>query len=133
MSIPNANVSLYKNVELESKVAGASPHQLIQMLFDELHVLLARAKASHQRDDADETLGKNARIERAINILSYLHQSLSEDTESNLPHNLGLLYEYMVRQLLSYRLKNQIKTLNEVESLVETISTGWRSIGGGQS
>lgn len=133
MSFPNANVSLYKNVELESKVAGASPHQLIQLLFDELHVLLARAKASHQRDDSHETAEKNAGIEKAINILSYLHQSLSEDTESNLPHNLGLLYEYMVRQLLSYRLKNQVQLLDEVESLVETISAGWRDISGGQS
>ncbi|MFL0799168.1 MAG: flagellar export chaperone FliS [Agarilytica sp.] len=121
----NANLSLYKNVELESRVADASPHQLIQMLYDELHVLLARAKAIHNADDSETA---NAMVERAVNIVSYLHQSLADDVESDLPHNLALLYEYMVRQLLSFRIKGESQILDEIDSLVETISSGWRDI-----
>ncbi|MFL0803031.1 MAG: flagellar export chaperone FliS [Agarilytica sp.] len=123
----NANLSLYKNVELESRVADASPHQLIQMLFDELHVLLARAKAVHHADDPQTA---NALVERAVNIVSYLHQSLIDDVESDLPHNLALLYEYMVRQLLSFRISGAVAVLDEIDSLVETISSGWRDIAG---
>ncbi len=123
----NANLSLYKNVELESRVADASPHQLIQMLFDELHVLLARAKAVHNAEDPQTA---NAMVEKAVNIVSYLHQSLIDDVESDLPHNLALLYEYMVRQLLSFRISGDVAVLDEIDSLVETISSGWRDIAG---
>ncbi len=123
----NANLSLYKNVELESRVADASPHQLIQMLYDELHILLARAKAVHNAEDPQTA---NAMVERAVNIVSYLHQSLIDDVESDLPHNLALLYEYMVRQLLSFRISGEVAVLDEIDSLVETISSGWRDIAG---
>lgn len=148
MPLGNADLSLYKNLELESKVSDASPHQLIQLLFDELHVLLVRAKAAHLRSNPDELREKNGVIEKSINIISYLHQSLTEEgtagasepdpadrrrpqpgaLSASLPHNLSLLYEYMVRQLLSYRIKNQVEILDEISSLVETISIGWRSI-----
>ncbi len=123
----NAKLSLYKNVELESRVADASPHQLIQMLFDELHVLLARAKAVHNAEDPQTA---NILVERAVNIVSYLHQSLIDDVESDLPHNLALLYEYMVRQLLSFRISSEVAVLDEIDSLVETIGSGWRDIAG---
>lgn len=120
-----ADVSIYKNLEIESKVAEASPHQLIQLLFDEAHLSLTRAKTLHE----SEREASDAQVQKAIDIISYLLQSLSQDVESDLPHNLTLLYEYMIRQLLTYRIRRSPEALDEIDSLLETISSGWRDIG----
>lgn len=120
-----SDASVYKTLELETKVANASPHTLIKMLFEELTLQLARVRAADSRDDVKL---RNAAVERAINIISYLHATLSDEGDSELPHNLALLYEYMIRQLLSFRLRGDITLLEEVLTLVETIASAWRDI-----
>ncbi len=122
-----ADASVYKTLEIESKVAQASPHQLVQMLFDEAHTALSRARAMHDEKGAiDEN---HEHVRKAMDIISYLHQSLSLEVDTDLPHNLASLYEYMVRQLLSYRMHNTPGLLTEVDALLETLSSAWRTIG----
>ncbi len=124
MSGPRADVSIYKNLEIESKVAEASPHQLIQLLFDEAHICLTRAKSLHGNEEGQS----DTQVQKTIDILSYLLQSVAEDVESDLPHNLTLLYEYMIRRLLAYRIRKTPNLLIEVDDLLETLSSGWRDI-----
>ncbi len=125
MSASSIDPSLYRNVELEAKVSSASPYELVQLLFDELILLLARAKEAQTHDDKEL---QNVAVERATHIISYLHSTLSEDVESDLPHKLSLLYDYINRQLLSYRLRSDEVLLDEVISLVETIASAWKNI-----
>lgn len=57
--------SVYRQVGVQSSVDGASPHQLIQMLFDGLMQSLNAARGSMQRGDVEEKgrhLGKAVRI-----------------------------------------------------------------------
>ncbi len=127
MADHRADVSVYKTLEIESKIAEASPHQLIQMLFDEAHTALLRARALH---DEKNSVGDNhVLVCKAMDIISYLQQSLSLEVDSDLPHNLASLYDYMVRQLLSYRIHNSPELLTEVDTLLETLAGAWRTIG----
>lgn len=123
MQLPNASV--YKNLELESKVSSASPYKLIDMLFDELQIQLSRIIEANQQA---ETIIRNNAAERSVNIINYLRASLSEEVDSELPHNLALLYDYMIRLLLRFRLRGEISHVEEVKTLVETIALAWKNI-----
>lgn len=126
MNYGKPNPALYKSVEIESKVANASPHELIQMLFDGMLLQLQRAKVCFQNDD-NETM--QVCIQKAFNILSELQDSLSTEVDSDLPYNLGNLYEYMQRQLVRARTSDSEQLIDEVIALLEPVSSAWRNIG----
>jgi flagellar protein FliS len=62
----------YRTVSLEARVAGASPHALVQLLYDRLDTLMREA-ASHAPADAARRLRAT---ERALAILDELDGSL---------------------------------------------------------
>ena len=116
----------YQEIELQAKINQASPHKLIEMLFEGLLLKLQYARQNaeegrrRQQDDA---------IQKAVEILMGLHGSISTEVESDLPYNLARLYEYMQRQLLRARIGNTLPILDEMIALVEPLATGWREIG----
>lgn len=116
----------YQEIELQAKITQASPHQLIEMLFEGLLLKLQHARQCaeegrrQQQDDA---------IQKAVEILMGLHSSISTEVESDLPYNLARLYEYMQRQLLRARIGNTLPILDEMIALVEPLASGWREIG----
>ena len=131
MSYTSSDLLVYRNLELESKVSEASPHQLIQMLFDGLLMQLRRAKQCAQMPD--QTATRDEAIQKAIDILNGLHASLSTEVDSDLPHNLANLYDYMQRQLLRARIGDTQQNLDEVIALADTIASGWRDIAEGSA
>ena len=64
VSMRSANA--YRTVGLETSVAGASPHQLVGLLFDALQQSLATAKGAIQ---SGEIPTKGRAISRAVRIL----------------------------------------------------------------
>lgn len=117
--------SIYRNAELEARIAKATPHELIQLLFDEVSLQLRRATNA---TDSGEPQVRDRCLAKSIEIISYLQQSLSEIEQSELPYQLSNLYDYMNRRLLSARLKQEDAAIEEVKTLVETIGSGWRDI-----
>lgn len=117
----------YRDIELQAKINDASPHKLIEILFDELlfklqYALQFAEEGEHEKQDDN--------IQKAIDIVMELHGSISTQVESDLPYNLSRLYEYIQRQLLRARIRNTVPILDEMISLVEPVASGWREIGG---
>ena len=123
-------ISLYQEVELNAKVASASPHRLVQLLYEAALSHLQLAQQLLQLPDADR--GQRAAIDRAlaksVDIIVELRDSLDLNISSDIPHNLDLLYEYIERRLLHARLKKDLPAVNESLSLLETLKSGWDAI-----
>lgn len=123
-------ISLYQEVELNAKVASASPHRLVQLLYEAALSHLQLAQQLLQLPDADR--GQRAAIDRAlaksVDIVVELRDSLDLNISSDIPHNLDLLYEYIERRLLHARLKKDLPAVNESLSLLETLKSGWDAI-----
>jgi flagellar secretion chaperone FliS len=115
----------YVNVGLESGVASAHPHRLIQMLFEGALLAVTRAKAAMA---ANNIPLRGASISKAIQIIEEgLKASLAE-TGSELAGNLRSLYEYMSCRLLVASLKNDSAALDEVTRLLTEIKEAWNAI-----
>ncbi|WP_291971173.1 flagellar export chaperone FliS [Candidatus Symbiopectobacterium sp.] len=117
----------YAQVGLESSVMSASPHQLIVLLFDGALSALVRARILLQQNDI---VGKGYALSKAIDIITNgLKSGLDIEKGGELAENLAALYDYMVQRLMIANLHNDAKIIDEVETLLNSISDAWRQIG----
>ncbi|MES2183548.1 MAG: flagellar export chaperone FliS [Pseudomonadota bacterium] len=111
---------------LQASVDGASPYQLINLLFDSLLQSLRAARAGLARGDTAakcEQLGKAVRfIEEGLKL------GLDVEKGGELAANLRNLYDYCVRRLTLANLRNDDAPIAEVQGLVESVAQGWRGI-----
>ncbi len=118
-------VNNYQKYGVVSEVDDASPHRLIQMLFEGGLQRIAVAKGAMQRKDIAV---KGASISRAIAIIGGLRSSLDHEQENELVNNLDSLYDYMTRRLLEANVHNDEEALDEVSSLLKEIKSAWDAI-----
>jgi flagellar protein FliS len=115
----------YTNVALQSCIESACPHRLVQMLFDGALQRIAQAKGAMQRQ---EYAAKAVAINKAIAVVSGLQGSLDRSVEHELTQNLDDLYDYLVRQLQTANLNNDLAILDEVSNLLRELKAAWDEI-----
>ena len=117
----------YRHVSAHSGVESASPHQLIQMLFDGLFQSLNAARGALQRGDIEE---KGRHISKAVRILQEgLVVGLDLEKGGELAANLKLLYDYSVAQLTKANVRNDEHLVEEVIKVLQPVAQGWKEIG----
>lgn len=117
----------YRQVGAQSGVESASPHRLIQMLFEGLLQNLNAARGAIERGEVEI---KGTQLGRAVRILEEgLKGSLNREQGGELAANLGALYDYCIQRLTHANLRNDVQAVEEVVSLVEPVAQGWQEIG----
>lgn len=126
----STGASSYSKIGLQSAAMSASPHQLITMLFDgaKTAITMARHHMAHK-----EIAAKGNAISKAINIVNNgLKASLDADAGgkagAELVANLSALYDYIAQRLMYANLRNDPTLLDEVDRLLDNISSAWREI-----
>ena len=127
-SISMRSANTYRSVGLETSVTGASPHQLVEMLFVALHQSLAAAKGAILSQDVAT---KSQAISRTIRILEEgLKAGLDVKKGGELAANLSRLYDYCIFKTTEANLRNDATMIDEVIRLIHPISDGWNQIRG---
>lgn len=116
----------YAQVSVESGVMSASPHQLIEMLFDGTNSALVRARLFLAQGDI---AAKGEALSKAINIIDNgLKAGLDQENGGEIADHLSSLYDYMIRRLLLANLRNDSQAIEEVEGLLGNIAEAWKQI-----
>lgn len=124
--VSTRSANAYKTVGLETSVSGASPHQLVSLLFDALQQALASAKGSMQIGDIP---AKGRAISRAVRILEEgLKAGLDTDRGGDLAANLRSLYDFCIFRLTEANLRNNVAMIDEVIRVIQPVSDGWSQI-----
>ncbi|RZI99110.1 MAG: flagellar export chaperone FliS [Rubrivivax sp.] len=119
--------SAYRTLSLQGHTDGASPHQLVSMLFDAVLVSVGGARVAIGRRDVP---GKGEQIGKAVRILDEgLKATLNPQSGGELAVNLRNLYDYCISRLTYANLHNDDEALAEVVKLIEPVAQGWKSIG----
>lgn len=121
---PQEALKQYRQLGIESEITNASPHRLIQMLFEGALARLAAAQGALERGDIP---AKGESLSKAIGIISGLHAAL-DMSAGELSENLSSLYDYMNLRLLEASAQNDIEKVTEVIQLVKTLKSGWDEI-----
>ncbi len=127
-SAPGFNrANAYRQVGAHSGVENASPHALIQMLFDGLFQSLNAARGAMERGEVEE---KGRHIGKAVRILQEgLAAGLDLEKGGELAVNLKLLYDYSVKQLTQANMRNDTALVEEVIGVLQPVAQGWKEIG----
>ncbi|MGI2186107.1 flagellar export chaperone FliS [Shewanella oncorhynchi] len=115
----------YRKVSLESEIAVASPHRIIQMMFAGLLERLAQSRyAIEQRDFAK----KGLLIGKSLGIIAGLNSCLNMEAEGSVAYNLSNLYDFMLRRISEANLNNDVQAIDDVSDLVRTLKESWDAI-----
>ncbi len=115
----------YKQVGVHSQVTEASPHRLVQMMFEGAISRIFKAKGMMARKEIAQ---KGETIGQAIAIVDSLRASLNLDDGGELAENLWSLYDYVTRRLVLANSKNSAEMLDECASLLGQVKEAWDQI-----
>ncbi len=125
-SVGMRSTNIYKSVATETLVSGASPHQLVGLLFEALQQSLATAKGAMLAGDISL---KGRAIGRSVRILEEgLKAGLDAGRGGELAQNLRVLYDYCNYKLTEANLRNNVAAVDEVIRLIEPVADSWRQI-----
>ncbi|WP_075185548.1 flagellar export chaperone FliS [Teredinibacter haidensis] len=119
-------VDSYAKVHRQANVGVASPHKLIDMLYEGALERIAQAKGAIQYNNI-EMRGK--KINSAIAILGGLRTSLDKDQGGDIAENLDSLYVYMQNVLAKAHRNSNTELLDEVAKLLGDMRDTWKQIG----
>lgn len=118
----------YQRVAVESSIeGGASPHRLVEMLYEGLGQSLLAAQGALARGDIAV---KGQQIGRAVRLLEEgLKPGLDLSRGGELAGRLRALYDYCIGRLTTANLRNDAAILAEVAALISPVAQAWSEIG----
>jgi len=119
--------SAYQQVGLETAAAAATPHKLIEMLFDGFQDAVARARGAmlaRQIEAKGRAIGHAARI-----VEEGLKAGLNLADGGKIAADLDALYAYVAMRLTYANLHNDAAALDECLRLIEPVRIAWAEIG----
>lgn len=124
----NAQTALksYAKVQYRANVEVASPHRLIDMLYEGAIERIIQAKGAMQYGNIEL---KGHKINSAVSIVGGLRESLNTDEGGDLAYNLDNLYVYIQSILAKAHIKNEIELLEEAATLLGDLRSAWKQIG----
>jgi flagellar protein FliS len=116
----------YQSVDLSSRIEGATPHQLVQMLYEELLKALDAMDVAARRDDYRQ---RGQRQSRALAILTALETSLDFDKGGEIAAGLVTIYREARRLVVAGGREGQAERIGEARAMLGEIATAWDAIG----
>ena len=123
---PRTAAASYRTLDVQTKVDGADPHQLVEMLYDGAIVQVAKARHALARKDI---VAKGEATTRAIRIVDEGLKAALDARAGDVARNLDAFYDYMTRTLVNANMKNDDALYGEVEKLLGDLRGAWREIG----
>lgn len=123
----SAFAGAYRRVSVETGVEDASPHRLVEMLFDGYIESLNQARghlAAGQIELKGRALSRAARI-----VDEGLKAGLNLNEGGRLARDLNDLYAYLTLRLTLANVRNDASVIDECERLVEPLRDAWKAIG----
>ena len=119
------NLKAYRKTNIEAELAVASPHRVIQMLYEGLLERMAQAKGAILRRDFEY---KAERISKAVGIINGLQLSIDSSHDPEFGSRMLALYDYMKELLNRAALKMDVAPIDEAIKLLLPIKAAWDQI-----
>lgn len=125
-SSSSAFAGTYRQIGVQTGVGGASPHQLVLMLYDGYNDSVNDARAAMQ---AGQMEAKGKAVGRALRIVDEgLKASLDVKAGGAMAENMMAVYAYVLRRLSEANLSNDPQLLDECLRVMEPLRSAWVAI-----
>jgi len=115
-------MNMHSNDYLKNQIATASREQLLIMFYDGALRFIGQAKQAMQSGDIT---GRNYGINRASAIIAELAATLDHKIGGKIAEDLDALYAYMLNELNTANIKNDVDRLEIVEEMLSGLRQTW--------
>lgn len=115
----------YRMLDLQSRVASASPHGLVGLLYEELLQSLDLIIAKHAKG---QVIAGSTGLAKAISIIVALEGSLDFEKGGELARSLVRIYRSAARSLNDAARNDDISKIKEVRSAISDIAYAWQAL-----
>ncbi len=116
----------YAAVDTSSRVEGATPHQLVRILFDELLLALDASALALKAGDRHKSVDRQT---RALSILHALETSLDFERGGEIAVNLATIYRESRRRILDATASGDPAPMEAARGFIADIAGAWNQIG----
>lgn len=120
------SLQAYQQHAAATRVASATPHELIAMLFDAIDEQIALAMAAME---AGQTEQRGRAVNKAIRLLQEgLREGLDLERGGDLAQRLDALYDYCAVRLAEAHTKRDRSIFEEVRQHLRGVAEAWNQI-----
>jgi len=120
-----AALAQYGQIKNDAQTTYASPHQLMLMLFDGAIEAMSFTIGAIQNEKFELRSKQNT---RSITIINGMRECLDMETGGELANNLYSLYQYMTKELFRASFKNDVETIQNIQTMLKDIRGSWEKI-----
>lgn len=121
-----AGSARYQSVDLSSRIEGATPHQLVQIMYEELLKALDAMAFATLRGDYVQ---RGQRQSKALAILTGLETSLDFDKGGDIASGLVVVYREARRLVVAGGREGDSQQVIRAREIVQDIAAAWEAIG----
>jgi flagellar protein FliS len=116
----------YQSVDLESRIEGATPHQLVVIMFEELLKSLDAMVVAARRGDYQQRIRRQS---RAMALLHGLEGSLDFAKGGEIADGLAAIYREARRLVMIGGRENDPQPIERAREMLREIASAWAQIG----
>jgi len=121
-----AGTARYQSVDISSRIEGATPHQLVQIMYEELLKALDAMAFATSRGDYVQ---RGERQSRVLAILTGLETSLDFDKGGQIAVDLVAIYREARRLVVAGGREGDARMVVQAREMIAEISNAWDGIG----
>ena len=125
MAMRNNFAKAYSNTAVESAVSEASPHKLVELLYDGALKNLNLGKIFIEQKNFEK---KAEHLNKALSIIAALQAGVDYEKGKNAAENFGNLYDYCYKKTFQASSKNDVALIDEVIDLIKPIAEAWKAM-----
>jgi flagellar secretion chaperone FliS len=128
MFVPRGQFGMarYRSVDLASRIEGASPHQLVLIMFEEAVKALEAMAVAAERGDYVQ---RGTRQSRALSIIHGLEGSLDFERGGEIATGLAAIYREARRLAIAGGRENDPQQIRRAAEMLNEIASAWVAIG----
>ena len=121
-----AGTARYQSVDIASRIEGATPHQLVQIMYEELLKALDAMAFATARGDYVQ---RGQQQTKALGVLTGLETSLDFDKGGQIAVDLVAIYREARRLVVAGGRENDARMVTQAREMIQEIATAWDAIG----
>lgn len=121
-----AGTARYQSVDIASRIEGATPHQLVQIMYEELLKALDAMAFATARGDYVQ---RGQQQSKALGVLTGLETSLDFDKGGQIAVDLVAIYREARRLVVAGGRENDARMVTQAREMIQEIAAAWDAIG----
>ena len=120
-----AGTARYQSVDISSRIEGATPHQLVQIMYEELLKALDAMAFATSRGDYVQ---RGQHQSKVLAVLTGLETSLDFDKGGQIAVDLVAIYRETRRLAIAGGREGDARLVTQAREMIQEIASAWEAI-----